>query len=138
MISGHTVSRFTETCVRSFSVMTCTMGTDVGIHCRQRNWTYVNTSLTCKSSGKNSIYIGETCRSLMERHGEHLADLKAKSEKSHMFNHVKDEHCGVANFQIKPIKTHRSSMMRQISESIAIKLNTMEGANILNSKLEYN
>ena len=50
-----------------------------------------------------------------------------------IFTHAKEKHEGVSNFRIKPIKTHKSAMMRKISESRAIKLYTLEKRIVLNS-----
>ena len=59
-----------------------------------------------------AVYIGETCRSLHERHKEHMSDYTTGSEKSHMFNHAQAEHEGQAEFRIKPLKSLRSAMIR--------------------------
>ena len=74
----------------------------------------------------------------MERHGEHVDAATAKKEDSHMWVHARDEHEGQVKYQIQPLKTHKSSMMRQISETVEIKLRSRDGVHLLNNKMEYN
>ena len=93
----------------------CTEG-EPNTTCRRRNMTYQNVCITCKDTGQTSIYIGETSRSLAERHPEHLADQKAEKEDSHMHQHAKQHHNGAAVYRIKPIRSYRSPLMRHISE----------------------
>ena len=37
-------------------------------------------------------YLGETCRSVWERAGEQLADLKSLNPTSHLLKHILDKH----------------------------------------------
>ena len=106
--------------------------------CRRRNVTYQNTCLICKKDGKETIYIGETYRSLSERHSEHVGDWLDNKDESHMQKHATEAHSGQADFQIKILKSHKTAISRQISETVAIKCKTLEGATLLNSKTEYN
>ena len=61
-----------------------------------------------------------------------------QKDESHMWVHARDNNEGKIKFQILPIKTHKSAFMRQISESIEIKLRSRAGVHLLNSKTEYN
>ena len=127
-----------EPCERS----TCTVCNQKEVpkqpRCRTRNMTYMNLCMICKKEGKETLYIGETYRSIKERHGEHIRDWLDEKEESHMTRHSKECHNGVTDFMIKPISSHRTAMGRQISETVRIKIKTLEGANLLNSKTEYN
>ena len=91
---------------------------DKSIECHRRNITYLNTCLLCKETGKRTQYVGESSRSLRERHGEHVDDATTKKEDSHMWVHAHDEHEGQMKYQIQPLKTHTSSMVTQISETV--------------------
>ena len=109
------------------------------VECKKRSITYVNTCLLCKKDGNRTEYIGESSRSVMERHGEHVEDASGKKkEDSHMWAHANSCHKGQILFQIQTIKTHKNAFMRQISETIEIKLRSRAGVHLLNSKTEYN
>ena len=55
-----------------------------------------------------------------------------------MQKHAMEAHSGKTNFTIRIIKSHRTAITRQISETVRIKCKTLEGATLLNSKTEYN
>ena len=100
--------------------------------------TYENTCNICKKEGKETIYVGETYRSLAERHSEHVSDWIDNKEESHMNKHALEAHSGITDFSIKIVKSHKTAISRQISETVRIKCKTLEGATLLNSKTEYN
>ena len=105
--------------------------------CTIRGVTYVNTCLTCKQEGVESVYIGETSRTLRERYGEHHGGREEAN--NHMHSHEATHHGGVpANYQAKALKSYKTPMERQIAEAIKIKLLSKTKANIMNNKLEYN
>ena len=107
--------------------------------CHRRNITYVNVCLTCEEEGIKTQYVGESSRSLAERYQEHLDDAKGKNkEESHMWTHSGDQHQGIMRYKVSQKKGHKSAMMRQISESIEIKIRSAEGIQLLNNKAEYN
>ena len=106
--------------------------------CHKRNITYVNVCLTCEEEGRKTQYVGESSRSLAERYQEHLDDAKGNKEESHMWIHSRDQHQGIMRYKVSQIKGHKSAMMRQISESIEIKIRSAEGINLLNNKAEHN
>ena len=62
--------------------------------------------------------MGESSRSLTERHHEHLQDFIAQKEESHMWTHARDNLDGNINFKIKQIKSHKNEMMHQISDTV--------------------
>ena len=84
--------------------------------------------------------MGESARSLYERAGEHHKDsLSEKRQKaSHMAEHAKDAPVGNINFKFKVLNSYRSSMERQIAETVKVKLASKREVDILNNKAEYN
>ena len=83
-----------------------------------------------------SLYVGETARSLHERSREHIADMGAKTKKSHIWKHQLECHGGSQNhaFIFKIVDTPKSALSRQIGEAVKIR---RWGA-ILNAKGEFN
>ena len=55
-----------------------------------------------------------------------------------MAEHAKDAHEGNINFKFKVLNSYRSSMERQIAETVKVKLASKRGVDILNNKAEYN
>ena len=91
-----------------------------------------------QKGSKETLYIGKTYRSIKERHGEHIRDWLEDKEESHMARHSRECHNGVTDFMMKPLTSHRTAMGRQIAETVRIKVKSLEGAHLLNSKTEYN
>ena len=100
--------------------------------CKRQNLTYINTCLLCKNKGKKTVYIGESCRSLAERHREHVEDWLADKEESHMAAHSREAHNGQSSYQVKPLKLHRSAFTRHISETVQIKVQSLAGVHLMN------
>ena len=83
-------------------------------------------------------YWGESYRSAAERSAEHLHDLEAKKEDSHMWKHKVLEHPEEeVSFTMKVLKKHYSAFERMVTESTLITHNS-NTSNILNSKSGYN
>ena len=134
-----------EPCNRG-DCLSCPNNTSEKGQCRETNIVYKNTCKLCKTAGENSIYIGETARSLYERGTEHVRDSLGGKEKRHIREHILLKHPEkigdigdtkvVAQlFEIKILKRHKTSLSRQLSETVMIK--TASGT-ILNDKTEYN
>ena len=98
---------------------------DKGTRCNTKSITYQNTCQLCLRRGTNSVYIGESSRTLYKRSQEHFQEARnvKMKDKSHMQIHAAEEHDGEVNFKIKVLKPHRSAMERQIGETVKIKLN---------------
>ena len=95
---------------------------------------YINQCEPCKAAGTNTIYLGESCRSLQERLGDHYRDIGRDLVESHMRIHSEGVHQGEINFKAMIHSTFR----RQVSEAVHIKLESKKGAALLNSKTEFN
>ena len=80
-------------------------------------------------------YIGETSRSLDERIGEHIGDLKGKKDKSVIWRHFKEEHEEEEQrYQLKVVTTAPGDpLLRQLMEAILIE----EKKPLLNAKDEW-
>ena len=67
-------------------------------------------------------YIGETSRSCFERANEHWQQLENLNVKSHMLKHYAESHQGIElkdmKFEMRVIKTYKTSFERQIGESV--------------------
>ena len=59
-----------------------------------------------------SIYVGESCRSLYERSKEHWSDFLNGKTDSHMLKHhvLVNEGKGEPKFHIRPVKFHNSAL----------------------------
>ena len=128
----------------------CNQGGEVVYPCLKRNLTYENICLICKpgAEGKKavhsqdrtalpSIYVGETCRSLAERSGEHWKNFENGDLESHILKHHVIHHGGQGEpkFHIRPVRFHRTALNRQVSEAVRI---GTRGPWALNSKSEWN
>ena len=115
--------------------------------CRKRNLVYETKCKICKERGETSIYIGETARSLYERQREHLRDSICLREdtKSHMKEHWETSHRERGQletiedtmkvFEVKILERYKSSLDRQIGETIYIR--GAQGT-VLNDRDEFN
>ena len=63
--------------------------------CRTKSVVYTNTCTLCRGEGKVAQYVGESARTLWERGQEHARDAKGGAEKSHIGEHLRQEHPGV-------------------------------------------
>ena len=110
-------------------------GVEEKARCRARGVTYSNTCQLCKAQGRDSVYIGETSKTLAERAENHYDDLRRPKQqaRSHMWMHNMEEHEGAGSFKFKVLGVHHRAMERQITEAIQIKLATKAG-----TKAEYN
>ena len=108
---------------------------------------YSNTCLLCKSSGKETKYIGETARTMLERNKEHQRDALASSKTlntktSHIRDHAIKEHPGdeegfLGIFRMDMVKSSSSALERQVRKTVEIR-RTYAPAYLLNLKEEYN
>ena len=107
---------------------------------------YSNTCKLCKSMGETVVYIGETARSLHERSKEHVRDSYGGADRSHIREHISLRHPerldkltntkNVADmFEIKVLQRHRTSLSRQLAETVTIR---QTGGTVLNDQTEYN
>ena len=116
--------------------------------CRRRSVTYQTTCDTCRARNAAAgventpenvgAYWGESHRSAAERSEEHLHDLRAQKEDSHMWKHKLLEHPDEeVSFTMKVLKKHYSAFERMVTESTLI-THHHNTSNILNSKSGYN
>ena len=124
--------------------------------CDLRNIVYASTCLICKDEGRQTLYIGETSRTLKERAEEHIRAARPErkekkrqdftnqrkkiEEVSHIKLHQEEEHNGQEiRFKFEVKAQCRSALERQVKETIILKLTEKAGGRkILNSKAEYN
>ena len=94
--------------------------------------------MICKEEGRDTRYVGETGSSLGERAGEYWQQFTSGEEGSHILSHRDDLHPEeLRQMKFELIKRCRSALERQVSETINVKMKTLEGSKILNSKIEY-
>ena len=97
--------------------------------------------MECKALGKETVYFGESSRSWWDRAAEHSAALRSKDSKYAIVKHWEDDHRDKDDppgFDFKALRSHKSSIERQISEAILIEANRDKpGVKILNSKAEW-
>ena len=117
--------------------------------CRRRSVTYQTTCDTCRARNASGgiedtpenvgAYWGKLHRSAAERSEEHLHDLGAQKDDSHMWKHKLLEHPEdpKVSFTMKVLKKHYSAFERMVTESTLITMNH-NTSNILNSKSGYN
>ena len=105
--------------------------------CKQRSVTYQTSCRACQAAGKQSVYIGESARSVYERGLEHQDDYRKEKDESHMMSHANESHSeeGRPKFSLKVLKSHKTPLYRQVHEAVLI---AKYQPITLNSKLEYN
>ena len=82
---------------------------------------------------------GKTSRSLGKRAGEHGDKSVARYKGSHIWEHQSKYHSEEEiRMKFYVFKICRTVLQRQVSETVNIKMRSMEGSNIFNSKIEYN
>ena len=92
----------------------------------------------CLKTGKKSVYIGESHRTLFDRSSEHEKNLRDQSTSSALYKHWQKDHQNMQDppqFSHTVLKTFKTSTERQVYEAVMIE-NT-ECDQILNSKSEY-
>ena len=103
--------------------------------CKKKAIVYESKCLDCPSNSKNSVYIGESGRSLYERSQEHLEDAEKRRKCSHIFKHLALQHPEMdtqPRFKFSVLKVHSSPLDRQLHEAVRISCHGH-----LNSKSEY-
>ena len=114
----------------------CRLSEKGEVNCKGRELVY---ELTCEGVKDGNIcgqkYIGETSRSLAERIGEHIGDLRERKEKSVMWRHFKDDHSEEEHtYGLKVISSAPGDpLLRQLTEAILIE----ERKPLLNAKDEW-
>ena len=134
-----------EKCGRKDCVTCMQEGEDIP-PCTQRSLVYENICLKCnptamkkgelKDQNGQSVYVGETSRSIHERAREHWDSFKSKDPKSHILKHhlIHNRADGEPEFLMKIVKFHRTALSRQVAEAVRIK----RRGQVLNSRTEYN
>ena len=108
---------------------------------------YSNTCLLGKSPGKESKYIGETARTMLERNKEHQRDALAskealKSKTSHIRStpsgsmHPREVEEILDIFRMDLIESASTVLERQVREAVEIR--RVPQGHLLNLKEEYN
>ena len=114
----------------------CNLSEKGEVNCKSRELVY---ELTCDGLKDGEVcgqkYIGETSRSLAERIGEHIGDLRERKEKSVIWRHFRDEHNEEEHqYGLKVISTAPGDpLLRQLTEAIIIE----EKKPLLNAKDEW-
>lgn len=92
-----------------------------------------------------SVYIGESSKSLYKRSQQHIQRLRGTQKDSFILRHMISVHQEVpreqheSSFKFKILEFHRKPLERMIAESTEIKRYLrFENKKLLNSKLEYN
>ena len=110
---------------------------------KTKSVTYVTSCRLCKTQGKQTIYIGESGRSLYERGGEHIKNSMGEGKaKSHIKDHYRESHpgeeIGPESFRYDVTGSYYSALDRQMAEAIKIQRAQISGVTVLNSKMEFN
>ena len=106
--------------------------------CKTTNVGYSIECKLCNDRGINITYEGESARNLHLRTGEHLRDLKNKSDKSVLYKHILNKHEDEKDdvkFRTKIVGKFKSCTNRQIEESIRIR--NKHPSLLMNSKSEF-
>ena len=105
--------------------------------CIRHNIVYLITCLDCKVKGETRVYWGESHRAAWDRSSDHLQAIKVKDEKYAVVKHWLNDHPGETppKYQFEVKKTFRSSLERQIFESVMI--DQQDRSQILNSRSEW-
>ena len=130
--------------------VSCTQEGETVYPCTRRNLVYENVCLNCHpeagskegildetKKGVQSVYVGESCRSLYERSKEHWRAFLDGKKDSHMLKHHVLIHGGQGEprFHIRPIKYHSSALSRQVHE--AVQPPTIGWSKFLNKGAKY-
>ena len=132
-----TSNRLSEKCEPTEKCFVCQSTNGVS-DCKVSNVGYLLRCKTCKESGIEKSYHGETARNGYLRGREHWRELEKKSKNSVLFKHVMSEHKNEQdkiNFEMKIVGKFVSPLNRLIDESIRIR-NT-KPTSLLNSKSEF-
>ena len=104
--------------------------------CKRKSVVYLSLCQVCKlSNSDQGCYVGETGRSLYERSKEHVEDAINLKEGSHILKHWATAHPNLLTlpaFSFHVVRTHKSSLDRQIHEAVKI-----AECGTLNAKCEY-
>ena len=127
---------------------TCTQGAEKIPQCTKTSVVYENICQKCNKEARgkkelesvveDSIYIGESSRSIYERSKEHWEDWRSRSSKSHILKHQELAHEGAEDplFIMRTVRFFRTALSRQVGEAVRI-MRRGGACSILNSKSEY-
>lgn len=98
----------------------------------------INYEIQCGSRRCDDVYHGHSSKNALTRGDEHKNDLKAKREKSVMWQHCLDKHGGrVQKFKMRINRKMRNNpTKRQITEALYI--NKAKPGHSMNDKTEWN
>ena len=128
----------------------CNQGGEKIQNCKKRNLVYESICAKCNPGaiemkgewepvmGVQSLYVGETCRSLHERSKEHMEAYRQGSNDSHVLKHHLAHHQGEGEPKMlfRAVKFYSTALGRQIGE--ATRIRRRGASSLLNSKGEYN
>ena len=104
--------------------------------CRARNITYGIECLNCKTEGNRAVYWGESHRTWYDRAKEHGKAIETGDTKYGIVKHHQAKHRDLEpKFAFKLDRSWKSSLQRQIAESILIQETPLES--LINSKSEW-
>ena len=128
--------KFMKTGCEREQCLPCQSGGERKGDCEKNSITYQIICETCLLAGRSTIYEGETGRNAFARGLEHQQGLRQKSEQSALWKHCILEHSSQeADFSMKIIQCHTSSLCRQVHE--AVRITRTQAEIILNSKSEF-
>ena len=105
--------------------------------CRDEGIIYKITCQECKAKGIESIYIGESSRTIFERYREHLDGERNCDKRNALHKHDMVEHGGVAQkYKVEVLEVHRNAMKWQVMEKVKIE-RMNKTARLMNSKNEW-
>ena len=106
--------------------------------CTRQGPVYKISCNTCKEIGdKESIYVGESARTLYNRGEEHRRALEQFDEESSMVEHSAEDHPGVPpDYSMEPICFSGSPLWRQAVEANEIMKNLNKNVKVLNRRGE--
>ena len=94
---------------------------------------YSITCMDCKIQGRESIYFGETGRTIFDRGAEHLDLHRKRNQESVLVEHEVKEHNGeVVEWNMDAVEYPRGNLQRQAKEAHMIQKNSH--MNLLNRK----
>ena len=117
-----------------------------GISCRKEGINYSITCKLCETTGRKTLYLGESSRSAYERMNEHAYLFRTKKEgdpekqqsNSVLWGHSRDHHAGqmvMSDWKISIDSSHVTPLNRQVTE--AVRISRASPDILLNSKNEF-
>ena len=124
----------------------CKLTAGKGISCRKEGINYSITCKLCETTGRKTLYLGESSRSAYERMNEHAYLFRTKKEgdpekqqsNSVLWGHSRDHHAGqmvMSDWKISIDSSHVTPLNRQVTE--AVRISRASPDILLNSKNEF-